>query len=279
MSALQARVQQPTAAGVWGSAHSYEPYMGRWSAQIAQQFLAWLAPADHLTWLDVGCGTGALTQAIVQRTAASAVHGVDPSPAYLAYARERLQTGTVSLSLGDAHALPVLSASYDMVVSGLVFNFLSHPTAAARELARAAKPGARVAAYVWDYGEGMQLLRAFWDVACKLDPSVSARDEAVRSQHWRPDVMQAIYEAAGLLHVQTAAFSVRATFASFDDYWRPFCGGQGTVASYAMGLPADRREQLKAALRAQLEAAGTPIELTLRAFAVQGARPEDAEDL
>ena len=146
----------------WASGDAYEPYVGRWSRLVAREFLAWLKAPAGLDWLDVGCGTGALTEAIAQSCAPKRLAGIDPSAAFLDFARQRLSHAGSELRQADAHDLPFGVAEFDQVVSGLVLNFVPDKLRAAAEMVRVVRPGGAVALYVWDYAEKMELMRRFY---------------------------------------------------------------------------------------------------------------------
>ena len=150
---------------LWAAGEAYEPYVGRWSRRVAKEFLDPLGLEPGANWLDVGCGTGALTGEILASQDPLSVTGIDPSEAFLAYARERVKDDRASFRQGDAQALPVADGAFHAVVSGLVLNFVPDQAKAVAEMRRAARPGGVVAAYVWDYAEGMQMMRRFWDAA------------------------------------------------------------------------------------------------------------------
>src|SRR5262245_47260570 len=135
---------------VWASGAAYEPYVGRWSRLVAREFVDWLAIPSAASWLDVGCGTGALSETILRRASPSERHGIDPSQGYLALALEQVRDPRVRFEAGDARRLSVESPRYDAVVSALVLNFIPDPGAGMAEMARVARPGGIVAAYVWD---------------------------------------------------------------------------------------------------------------------------------
>jgi SAM-dependent methyltransferase len=259
---------------VWESGEAYEPYVGRWSRLVAQEFLAWLAMPARARWLDVGCGTGALVQTILDHATPAEVVGIDPSSGYIAYARRTIADRRVRFEVGDARALPVAS-SYDAVVSGLVLNFVPPPdqARAAREMVRTARVGGTVASYVWDYAGEMQVMRHFWDAAVALDPAARELDEGVRFPLCHPDALTALFRVAGLNAVETRAIDVPSVFRGFDDYWSPFLGGQGPAPAYAVSLDEERRVALRERIRA-----GLPIEpdgsirLIARAWAVRGVR-------
>jgi SAM-dependent methyltransferase len=235
---------------------------------VAREFVAWLSPPPGARWLDVGCGTGALSSVVLASASPGSVVGVDPSSSYVAHAAAGVDDPRASFRAGDAMALPVESASFDVVVSGLVLNFVPDPAAAVAEIRRAARPGGTIGAYVWDYGAGgITLLRAFWDAAVDLDPAAAALDEAVRFPLCREGALAAAFGDG----VEARDVTVPTVFADFDDYWTPFLGGQGPAPSYLAGLPEDHRAALRESLRARLPvAADGTIPLTARAWAVRG---------
>jgi SAM-dependent methyltransferase len=254
----------------WQQGDPYERYIGRWSRLVAPRFLDWLDLGAGRRWVDVGCGTGALTAAIVERCDPAVVVGVEPSQGFLDLAAARLRD-RATLALGNATSIPLPEGSADAVVSGLVLNFAPDPAAGLREMARVAARGGVVAAYVWDYAEGMQLIRRFWDVATSLDPAAAPLDEGTRFPICRPDALAGAFEGAGLRDVATAALEVETRFADFDDYWHPFLGGQGPAPSYVSSLAPARREALHDALRATLASGDDgSIALRARAWAVRG---------
>ena len=256
----------------WQEGNPYERYVGRWSRRVAPAFLEWLAAPSGLAWLDVGCGTGALCAAILERCSPARVIGVEPSAGFLQSARESLGA-RVELHEGSATAIPLADGSVDAVVSGLVLNFVPDAAAGLAEMRRVASPGGTVAAYVWDYAGKMELMRRFWDAAAALDPQAASLDEGVRFPMCAPDRLAALFAAAGLGRVATSAIDIPTRFAGFDDYWEPFLGGQGPAPSYAMSLDEGRRARLRERLRAGMPvAADGTITLTARAWAVRGTR-------
>lgn len=253
----------------WEEGDAYDHYMGRWSRPVAEAFVGWLDPAPGGRWVDVGCGTGALTSAIA--TAASPVElvGVDPSGGFLAGARRRLG-GRARFVIGDAEALPLDFDHFDTSVSGLALNFVPHPSRAVREMVRVTRPGGTVAAYVWDYAEGMELIRIFWDVAATVDPSAAELDEGSRFPLCRPDALEALFERCGLDAVACTGMVVATPFVDFEDYWRPLLGGQGPIPSYVASLHPDTRHRLRTRLAETLAPDGDRIELSARAWAIRG---------
>jgi SAM-dependent methyltransferase len=258
----------------WSAGRLYEPYVGRWSRLVADEFLAWLRPAANWEWLDVGCGTGALTEAILQHTYPICVTGVDPAPGFIAYAREHITDPRAEFRLAYAQSLPVDPSRFDAAVAGLVLNFMPEPLFAMREMIRAVRPGGLIAAYVWDYAGKMELMRYFWDAAVALDPAASERDEGRRFPLCAPEPLRDLFVQAGLGDVQVRAIDIVTPFRNFDDYWIPFLGGQGPAPAYAMSLSGEDRAVLRHRLRAMLPmAADGSIKLTARAWAVRGTQP------
>lgn len=258
---------------VWESGSPYERYVGRWSRQVAPLFLSWLGIPASRKWLDVGCGTGALCTAIVEHCAPAAVFGVEPSEGFLATAKKNL-AGRASLYPGSATAIPLEDASVDVVVSGLVLNFVTDQRAALAEMARVTVEGGTIAGYVWDYGAKMELMRYFWDAAAELDPRAAAMDEGVRFPLCRREALEKLFVDGGFAGVAVEALDIPTRFADFEDYWQPFLGGQGPAPAYAMSLDDGARTRLRERLRARLPAGSDgSISLTARAWAARAALP------
>jgi SAM-dependent methyltransferase len=257
----------------WDSGQWYEQYVGRWSRRVAVGFLSWLAPRAGLAWGDVGCGTGALAAAVLAQHRPATVWGIDASPDFVREAGRALADPRVRIEVGDATRLPWPTDSLDAVVSGLVLNFIPDQAAMVRELARVARPGGTVALYVWDYADGMQMIRWFWDAAAEVDPASGALDEAVRFPVCRPEPLRALFERAGLRGVDVTAIDVPTSFDGFDDFWTPFLGKTGPAPAYLASLDEERRARVRERLRARLSPAPSGrVELTARAWAVRGAR-------
>jgi SAM-dependent methyltransferase len=257
-------------ADSWSSGASYESYVGGWSRRVAREFVSWLGDAGS-RWLDVGCGTGALTEAVLASSPAVEVVGVEPSADFLAYAVAHVADPRASFRAGNARALPVDDATFDAVVSGLVLNFVPDRGAALAEMCRAARPGGTVAAYVWDYPGEMQLVNHFWDTAVALDPAARPLHEGVRFDFCRPEPLRASLVAAGLHDVEATDIVVAVEFAGFDAYWTPFLRGTGPAPAYAISLAERERSALREALRTRLPTDDDgSIHLIARAWAVRG---------
>jgi SAM-dependent methyltransferase len=256
----------------WEQGDPYERYVGRWSRQVAPQFLGWLGVPAGRRWVDVGCGTGALAAAILDRCSPAAVAAVEPSPGFRA-AAERNLAGRAVVRAGSAAEIPLADGSVDAVVSGLVLNFVPDVAAALREMARVAADGGTLAAYVWDYAGKMQLMRFLWDAAVELDGSAAALDEGRRFPLCRAEALEQAFSAVGLQAIRTIAIDVPTRFASFDDYWQPFLGGQGPAPAYVMSLGEAARARLRERIRGRLPIArGGAIALVARAWAIRGTR-------
>jgi SAM-dependent methyltransferase len=254
---------------VWAAGDLYEPYVGRWSRVVAKEFLGWLDMPRGARWLDVGCGTGALTQTILRDCAPRSVHGVDSSAGFLESARQR--TSGASFEVGDAQALPAKDAEFDAAVSGLVLNFVPKPERAAGEMRRAVRPGGTVGAYVWDYAGKMELMRYFWDAAVELDAAARPLHEGIRFPLCNEKALEKLFREGGLRDVEVRAIDASTPFRDFDDYWTPFLGGQGPAPGYCMSLDEVRRAALRDRIRSKLPCRPDgSIHLVARAWAVKG---------
>ncbi len=249
---------------------AYERGMGRWSHIAGAIFLDWLAPPTGLRWVDVGCGTGAFTELLMQRCAPVAVHGIDPSDAQLAFARERPGARGATFHLGDAMALPFADNSFDAATMALVIFFVPDPAKGVAEMARTVAPGGTVATYAWDMESGgfpfapiLTELRALGFVP-PVPPSVDAS---------RSDAMHALWTSAGLKDIEVRAIAPQRTFANFDEFWA-MSTGTGSIrpalAAMAPGEVASVKEKLRARLPANAEG---HISYTARANAIKGRVP------
>lgn len=256
---------------LWTSGEAYEPYVGRWSRRVAPEFLNWLAAPPAQDWVDVGCGTGELTRAILEWRDPRSVRGVDPSAAFIDFARDRIKDDRATFTNGDAQGLPYEDGSADVVVSGLVLNFVPDPVAAILEFARVARTGGTVAAYVWDYAGEMQMMRYFWDAARQLDRAADELDEGQRCSICTAETLTDLFSVGHLDQVESCAIDVPTVFTDFDDYWSPFLGGQAPAPRYVMSLSERHRNELRDLMRARLPiAADGTIPLMARAWAVRG---------
>jgi len=255
----------------WQAGDAYEAYMGRWSRSLAREFVAWLRPAAGGQILEVGCGTGALTSALCGACQPAAVVACDLSTTFIEHAREHLSDARVSFVVSGAGALPAREAGFDLVVSGLVLNFLPDPGQALAEMRARLRPGGSVAAYVWDYAGRMELLRCFWEEAAALDPRAVQLDEGRRFPLCQTAALATLFQSAGLLQVETGALEIATDFNGLADYWAPFLQGTGPAPSYVASLEAEHREQLRERLARRLPVQSDgQIRLRARAWAARG---------
>ena len=257
---------------IFAESDAYERFMGRWSRRLAPLLVKLASVGDRDSVLDIGSGTGALTFALAEAAPSGRVTGVDPSGAYVRFAQSRASTDRVRFLVGDAQALEFPDAAFDKTLSLLVMNFIPDPARALREMVRVTRPGGVVAAAVWDYGDGMEMLRVFWDEAVALDPAIAARDER-NMPLCKPGELAALWQDQELVRVEEQPIAIELEFASFDDYWRPFLGGQGPAGAYAAALDEPRRAALEARLRNRVLGGRSdgPFTLQARAWAVKGA--------
>jgi ubiquinone/menaquinone biosynthesis C-methylase UbiE len=228
----------------WESGVTYERFMGRWSRIVAREFLNWLSPASGLKWLDIGCGSGALSEALLRWHAPADLNAIDQSQEFVEVLQSRLGN-RAACRVGNALALSQDDSSVDIAVSGLVLNFMSDQDRALSEMMRVTAPGGTVAVYVWDYAGRMDLLRYFWDAVVALDPGALSLHEARRFSDSTADAIKARFENAGLEQTETAAIEIDTCFQDFDDYWRPFLGGQGPAPTYVQSLDEHARSRLR----------------------------------
>jgi len=249
----------------WSSGEIYESYVGRWSRLVAAEFVAWLDQPAGLRWLDIGCGTGALTSTILRTADPASVLGVDPSAGFIEYARQTVTDERASFEVRSAAELP--DGPYDAVVAGLVLNFIPERIEALR---RMREIGSTVAVYVWDYTDGMELMRYFFDAMIEVRPQDREHDEGLRFSFCTAKGLDGLFNEAGFTTVGLREIVVPTEFASFDDYWRPFLGGQGVAPAYLRSLDESDQLALREAVRSRLpiEADGT-IRLTARAWAAK----------
>ena len=231
--------------GLVADGEAYEYYVGRWSRRVGQVFLDWLSLPAGLRWVDLGCGTGALTETKLQQTEPSKVTGVEPSEGFLSMARARIQDSRVEFKSGDAMSLPLKDSEADALTAGLVLNFVSNKQSALQEFYRIVQPGGTIALYVWDYAGKMQLMRYFWNAVSELFPEGANHDEGKQFPICRPGPLADLFRAANLKAVEVRALDVPTVFVDFNDYWSPFSRGQGPAGTYCVSLLEDDRERLR----------------------------------
>ena len=239
-------VEGPRAFHATGAA--YDAFMGRYSTALAPAFATHLGARPGQDALDVGCGPGALTRELSRRLGPRAVSACDPSPGFVDECAAR--NPGVDVREGRAEAIPFPDAHFDLAAAQLVLHFVTDPDAFAGELRRVTRPGGTIGACVWDFENGMEMLRSFWDAALELDPD--APDEARTLRFGRPGEITQLFADAGLSNTSEATIEVHSTYAGFDELWNGFCAGVGPAGAYCVGLPPARQEQLRRRLDARL---------------------------
>lgn len=256
----------------WAAGEAYEDYMGRWSRPVAERFLGWLGAAPGLAWLEIGCGSGALTSAICAHAAPASLLACDPSEAFAAHTRAHVRDPRVEVVTGDATDPPARPGGFDCIVSGLVLNFVPEPERAVAAMRSRLRPDGVVAAYVWDYAGRMDFLRIFWEETLALDPAAAALDERTRFPVCEPQALARVFHEAGARDVRVDPLDTPTRFPDFADYWRPFLGGTGPAPSYVASLDEAARARLRERLERRLPAGeGGAIDLIARAWAVRGS--------
>jgi SAM-dependent methyltransferase len=255
----------------WETGDAYESYMGRWSRPLARSFISWLAPSPRAHWLDVGCGTGALTSAICELADPASVLACDPSEPFIDHSRKTVLDGRVSFVVARAEDLPNGGGAFDYIVSGLVLNFVSNPQRVVACLRQRLRRRGMIAAYVWDYADGIEFLRRFWDEAVALDPTAADLDEGRRFPLCQPEMLKALLLGASLRHVTVDALEIPTRFTDFQDFWKPFLSGTGPAPTYVASIPQEQRDLVRDRLarNVTVEADGS-IPLKARAWAVSG---------
>jgi SAM-dependent methyltransferase len=253
---------------------AYDVFMGRWSARLAPRLVQFSGVVDGDDVLDVGCGTGSLAASVAAAAPSSHIVGIDRSDPYVTVARARHQSPRLSFQVGDAQQLPFEDESFDRTLSLLILNFIPDPRAGLAEMMRVTRPGGTIAAAVWDYGDGMEMLRIFWDEACALDSRADVKDERHMPLS-RSGELAALWRAHHLQLVADATLTIETEFTGFDDYWLPFLQQQGPAGAHVATLLPNDRAQLESRLRRRLlsDRADGPLTLRARAWAVRGVVP------
>ena len=257
----------------WTSGVHYDQWMGRWSRLLAHKFLKWLDLPAGLRWIDVCCGSGMVTEAIVERSAPASVVGVDASAAQIRFACEHRADSNVTFQIADATALPVADSSFDVAVCGLGLNYVPNPARALEEFRRVIRTGGSAGAYVWDYAQGARFVREFWDAAVAIDSEAGSFDQALRFPMCTQEGLRTLFEQAKLKEIDVCALDVVTRFSNFDDYWEPLLTGQGSAPNYLV----TRDEQVRTAIRERLRTtlpmnAEGAIELPARAWAIRAKK-------
>lgn len=249
--------------------------VGRWSRMVGRSLVEWLNRPAGLRWLDIGCGTGSLSQAILETSGANRLVGIDPSGDDIGLAQQKLGDTRAEFHQASAEALPFSARAFDVIASGLVLNFLSDAGLAMREMQRVAVPGGSVAGYVWDFAGEMQVLRRFWDAAIAVDRAAAKVDHGTRFRLCQPEPLRQLFVESGLLGVEVRPIEVAACFPDFDTYWNGLTTGDSWTVDYVNSISGESRESVRKRLcqSLPLESDGS-FALMARAWAVRGMTAE-----
>jgi SAM-dependent methyltransferase len=256
----------------WDNIQGYEMYVGRWSRALSLDFVHWLNACAALKWMEIGCGTGALTQAIAETYDPSSLLALDKSEAYLTKARENGKLSKVSFLRVDLDSfLP--EGEFDNITSGLVLNFLPHTEKTLRSLMSNLRNGGQLSAFVWDYGGHYQPMRHFWDAAKEVSAVAKDFDTGIKFEICRKEKLISLFESLGLTHVEFTNLERIAMFQNFDDYWLPIASAQGSVTEFISILTEKEKDNLKETIRRRLPIAlNGEIKLIINALAVKGVK-------
>ena len=260
----------------WNSADSYEKFMGRWSLEIGKHFIEMLAETTDIVnkrWVDVGCGTGALSEVVFQKTSPEYILGIDPSQDFIDKAQQKINQSNVEFTTTTAENIPLPSESIDFVVSGLALNFMSDPNTSLSEMKRVLKPNGLLACYVWDYADKMEFLRYFWDAVVQLDPESQIYDEGEKFPICNPNKLQELFNSIGMKNIRNDEITIQTPFSSFDKYWKPFFGGQGPAGEYLASVNDEKQTQIAFQIENSLPiSTDGSITLIAKAFTIQGKK-------
>ena len=254
----------------WESCDSYEYYMGRWSRLVAESFIEWLSPSSGMKWLDIGCGSGALSEAIIYNHEPKVLTAIDQSEDFVSTAQNRLSS-RVQCIVGNALSLPLGNSSVNIAVSRLVLNFIPEPEKALSEMRRVTDAGGTVVVYIWDYAGKVDFLRHFWDAAVDIKSEALNLHESNRFPDSSAEALKRLFEKAGFVDIETTSIEITNYFRDFDDYWKPFLGGQGPAPSFVLSLNEDENNKLRHTLKLRLPTQQDgSISMVARAWAAKG---------
>lgn len=247
----------------------YDRLMGKWSVLAGVKFLNWLAAPSRLKWIDIGCGSGAFTELIVESCAPVSVDAIDPAEGQLAYARSRPGTGMAQFRVGDAMALPFADATFDAAVMALVIFFVPDPAKGVAEMVRVVRPGGLVTAYAWDATRGGAPIEVMWS---ELEAAGLAPPRPPSGQASRMENLRQLWADAGLQEIETSEIVVMRSFVDFDEFW-----AINTATNFGPAiakLAPDDAVALKQRVRNRLPAdAVGRISFSARANAIKGRMP------
>jgi SAM-dependent methyltransferase len=251
----------------------YDSHVGRYSPELAAALIAVAGVEPGQRALDVGCGSGALAQALAALLGADSVVAVDPSRASVETCARRVPGADVRV--GCAEELPFGDGKFDAALAQLVVPWMSDPGRGVSEMRRVVRPGGVVAACTWDFASGMTMLRTFWDAAIAVDrPRATQAGALDRTRLCDRDELRELWARIGLLEIDTGGLVVGADYADFEDFWWPFPAGVGGSGRFCASLDEAARQALREEVRRRLGSPPGPFRLTARAWYVRGRRPE-----
>jgi SAM-dependent methyltransferase len=254
------------------SGDPYDRHVGRYSPELANALIDVAGVERGHRALDVGCGTGALAEALAALLGRESVAAVDLSPASVEKCARRVPGADVRVA--RAEELPFGDGEFDAALAQLVVPWMSDPPRGVAEMRRVVRPGGVVAACTWDFTTGMTMLRTFWDAAVAVDRRRAMQAGALdRTRLCDPGELHELWARIGLLEIEAGELLVGADYADFDDFWSPFPAGVGGSGRYCASLDEHGREALRAEVRRRLGSPTGPFHLTARAWYVRGRRP------
>lgn len=228
---------------------AYEQYMGRWTRAAGSAFLEWLAPPAGASWLDVGCGTGAFTELVIDNCAPASVVAVDPAETQLDRAREKAVAQRVAFRVADAQNLPMADDAFDVVVAALVINFIPDRPKGISEMRRVCRPGGVVAGYVWDFVNDGQPARPIRQglraIGIEPEPVPGQAESDLAS-------LQELFAGAGLENIAVQSTDLALSYSDFDNFWEMMTIRRTPAVKTILALPEADRARLIDAVRAEL---------------------------
>jgi ubiquinone/menaquinone biosynthesis C-methylase UbiE len=251
---------------------AYDRHVGRYGPELARQMIRVTGVRPGQRALDVGCGTGALTDVLAKALGTGNVAAIDPSERFVAACRARLPAAEVRV--GIAEELPWADGEFDAVLAQLVVDGMNDAPRGAEEMRRVVRPGGAVSACVWDFDKGMTLLRAVWDAALEVDAELARSFGADRRNPFsRPHELEELWRTTGFAQVELGQVEAGADYTDLDDLWYPFENGVGNLGRFHKALDERSREQFKRGAAERLGSPSGPFHLTATAWYVRGTAP------
>ncbi len=251
---------------------AYERFMGRWSRAVGEVFVDWLAPPAGARWLDVGCGTGVFTELILDSSSPSAVFGVDPAQAQIDHASRRPVGQRVDFQVADAQTLPFPDASFDIVASALVINFIADRPRALSEMRRVLRAGGLVAAFVWDFEAE---LSPSWPLRLAMRPTGADVPPVPGTGESSVGALTTLFEQAGFDRIATRSITVTVPFPDFDAFWQAQTPGYSPIGKMIAAMMSADRLRLIETVRAGLPVSPDgSIQYPARANAIKAHLPD-----